>query len=314
MLTLDDIRAAQERTAPHLHPTPLEPAPALGTNVYLKLENLNLTRSFKIRGALNAALALDDAARAQGLVAASSGNHAQGLAYAAQLVGAPAKIYMPQGTPARKVNGVQRYGAEAVVFSGTYDDAEAEARRVQQHEHRTFVSAYNDPWVVAGQGTIGLEIVAQLPDVARVLVCVSGGGLIAGIATAVKALKPGVEVIGVGAAVAPALYNRFHGTALPLQDVSLAEALLGDVEAGSITVDMVKAHVDDIVSVTEDAIAEAMRWCVFHAGWVVEGGGAVCVAAVRGGVVPLDDRPTVLLVSGGNVDAETLERVLCRTS
>ena len=309
MTTLIEIRAAQERIAPHLHPTPLEFAPDL--NAYLKLENANLTHSFKIRGALNAALALDETARAHGLVAASSGNHAQGLAYAAHLINTPAKILMPQGTPARKINGVRRYGAEAVVFGATYDDAEAEARRIERDEGRTFVSAYNDPFVIAGQGTIGLEIVEQLPDVERVLVCVSGGGLLGGIAVALKALKPEIEVIGVGAEVTPAMYNYFHDTDLPLQYETLAEALLGDVEQGSITIDIVKNYVDGIVSVSEAAIADAMRWCVYHAGWVVEGGGAVCVAAVRDGVVKLDDRPTALVVSGGNVDPEILQQVLC---
>jgi threonine dehydratase len=312
MLTLANIKAAQERIAPHLPPTMLEPAPALGENAYLKLENTNLTHSFKIRGALNAALALNANARARGLVAASSGNHAQGLAYAAKLVGADAKILMPQGTPARKINGVKRHGAEAIVFGATYDDAEAEARRIERDEGRTFVSAYNDAFVAAGQGTIGLEILAQLPNVERVLVCVSGGGLIAGIAAAVKLTNPKIEVIGVGAAVTPAMYNIFHGTNLPLEYETLAEALLGDVEAGSMTIDEVKTHVDDIVSVSEAAIAEAMRWSVLHAGWVVEGGGAVGIAAVRSGVVMLDERPTVIVVSGGNVDPETLQAVLCR--
>ncbi|MEL6269442.1 MAG: threonine/serine dehydratase [Chloroflexota bacterium] len=311
MLTLADVLSAQDRIAQHLTPTPLEAAPELGPKVYLKLENANLTHSFKVRGALNAALALDKAARERGLVAASSGNHAQGLAYAARLVGASAKIYMPQGTPARKVNGVRRYGAEPVIFGATYDEAEAEARRVERDEGRTFVSAYNDPFVAAGQGTIGMEIMAQVSEVQRVLVCVSGGGLIAGIAAALKLTNPAIEVIGVGAAITPAMYNNFHGTDLPLSYDTLAEALLGDVEAGSITIPEVKAHVDDIVSVSEDAIAEAMRWSVLHAGWVVEGGGAVGIAAVRSGVVTLDERPTVIVVSGGNVDPETLQRVLC---
>lgn len=311
MVTLADIRAARERIAPHLPPTPLERAPELGANAWLKLENANRTHSFKIRGALNAALALDDAARTRGLVTASSGNHAQGLAYAASLIDTPARIFMPQGTPARKVNGVRAHGGEAVIYGATYDDAEAEARRIERDDGRTFVSAYNDPFVVAGQGTIGLEILDQLPDVARVLVCVSGGGLIGGVAAALKALKPTVEVIGVGAEVTPALYNLFHGTGYPLHYHTLAEALLGDVEAGSITIELARAHVDDIVSVSEAAIADAMRWCVYHAGWVVEGGGAVGVAAVRAGVVPLDERPTVIVVSGGNVDPDTLRRVLC---
>jgi threonine dehydratase len=311
MINLYDIQAAQDRLAAHLPPTPLERVYELGPKVWAKLENVNLTHSFKIRGALNAALNLTLAQRTAGLVAASSGNHAQGLAYAARLVNAPALIVVPRGTPQRKINGIERYGARAVVHTGGYDEAEAEARRIERDERRTFVSPYNDPFVVAGQGTIGMEIVSEMPQVERVLVCVSGGGLIGGIALALKALKPSIEVIGVGTEKAPAMYNLFHGTSLPLHDESLAEALLGGVEQGSITIPLVKDHVDDIVNVSEDAIAEAMRWSVLHGGWVVEGGGAVGIAAIRSGVVKIDERPTVVIVSGGNVDPETLQRVLC---
>ncbi len=311
MLNLYDIHAAQDRLAAHLSPTPLERVYDLGPRVWAKLENINLTHSFKIRGAVNAALNLSAEQRAAGLVAASSGNHAQGLAYAARLVNAPAVIVVPRGTPQRKITGIERYGAQAILHNGNYDDAEAEARRIERDERRTFVSPYNNPLVIAGQGTIGMEIVSELPQVERALVCVSGGGLIGGVALALKSLKPSVEVIGVGTQRAPAMYNLFHGTDLPLYDESLAEALLGDVEAGSITVPLVKQYVDDIVNVTEEAIADAMRWCALHAGWIAEGGGAVGIAAIRSGVVKIDDRPTVVVVSGGNVDPQTLQRVLC---
>jgi threonine dehydratase len=311
VVALADVRAAAEVLAAHLQPTPLEAAPGLGADVHLKLENTNLTHSFKIRGALNAVANLTDAERARGVVAASSGNHAGGLAYAAHLADIDAKIVMPAVTPERKVNRVTAYGATAVIVDGNYDDAEAEARRLCDAEGRRFVSAYNDPHVVAGQGTIGLEILAQLPDVARVLVCVSGGGLIAGIATAVKGLRPDVQVIGVGAEASPALYNRFHNTSLPASDETLAEALAGDIEPGCITVPITRETVDDIVLVSEAAIEDAMRWALFEAGWVVEGGGAVCIAALQTGVIPVDGKPTVALVSGGNVDRATLQQVVC---
>lgn len=309
-IILHDIQAAEQRIRPHLHPTPLEYHPTLGDNVYLKLENANLTHSFKIRGALNAALALDDAAKARGLVAASSGNHAQGLAYAAQLVGASAKIVMPNITPQRKIDGVTRYGAEAVIAAGDYDVAEAEARRLEQVEGRTFVSAYNDPFVAAGQGTIGLEIIAQLPDVERVVVCVSGGGLIAGIATAVKALRPQVEVIGVGSKRSPAMYNRFYKADLPLQDEVYADALAGDIEDGCITVPLTQQNVDAIVLVDDAMIVDAVRWSVLDAGWVVEGGGAVGIAAFRAGIIPNDGRKTAVVVSGGNIDGDKLKAIV----
>ena len=310
MLSLADIVHAQMRLHPFLPPTPLETAPDLGENIWLKLENTNRTHSFKIRGALNAILSLDDEARNRGIIAASSGNHAQGLAYAAALVGARATILMPRHTPNKKVKGVQRYGAEAILFGDNYDAAEAEARRLERESGMVFVSAYNDLKVAAGAGTIGLEIVQALPDVARVLVCVSGGGLISGVATAVKALRPEAEVIGINAESAPAMYNTFYDTDLPEVWETLAEALSGDIEAGSITIPIAKAHVDRMLLVSEAEIAAAMRWMIAVQGWLVEGGGAVGVAAALHAKIPLDGRPTAIVVSGGNVDAHVIQRVL----
>lgn len=307
-VTLSDIQAAQARIAPHIHPTPLEPS-TLGARVWLKLENANLTHSFKIRGALNAVLSLSDAQKARGVVAASSGNHAQGLAYAAKLAGVDAQIVVPAVTPQRKLNGIRRYGAQAIISAGNYDAAEAQARQIEAQAGRTFVSAYNDAHVVAGQGTIGLEILQQLPDVQRVVVCVSGGGLIAGIATAIKALKPSVEVIGVCAQASPAMYNRFYGTHLPAAEDTLAEALAGDIEDGCITVPITRQWVDALVLVSEDDIAQAVAWALYEAGWVIEGGGAVGIAALRSGVIPPSDALTAVVVSGGNIDAPQLHRI-----
>ena len=307
MLIIDSILAAQFKLRQHLTPTRLERAFTLGPSVWLKLENTNLTHSFKIRGALNAALSLDAGGA---LVTASSGNHAQGLAYAAHLTGATAKILMPAHTPQRKIDGVRYYGAEAITHFDNYDTAEAEALRLAREDGLTFVSPYNDPHIVAGTGTIALEILDQLPDVARVLVCVGGGGLVAGIATAIKARRPGCEVIGVCAQAAPSMYNSFYGTDHAEDWDTLAEALSGGIEPGAITVPLVKQHVDRVVLVSEVQIAEAMRWCVDVAGWLVEGGGAVGVAALLAGVVEADDRPTVVVVSGGNIAGETLRAVL----
>lgn len=311
MLTLADIEAARERIAPHLTPTPLEPAPGLGAGVHLKLENANLTHSFKIRGAINAALSLDDAARSRGLVTASSGNHAGALAYAAHLTGTPARILMPVHTPKRKVENVRRWGGEAVLFGDNYDETEGEALRLARDEALTFVSPYNHPAVVAGAGTIGLEIVEQLPDVARVIVCVSGGGLISGVALAIKSLRPDAEVIGVNARSAPSMHNYFYGTDHPENWDTLAEALSGDIEAGSITLEMTRRYVDRIALVDEDQIAGAIRWLVDEAGWIAEGGGAVGVAALLAGVVEADGQPAAVVISGGNIDGDSLRRVLC---
>ncbi|MCA9912190.1 MAG: threonine/serine dehydratase [Anaerolineae bacterium] len=299
------------RLKPYLQPTPLEATPPeLGANTWLKLENANKTHSFKIRGALNAVLSLDEESRQHGIIAASSGNHAQGVAYAANLVGARAQILMPQHTPKKKVEGVKRYGADAVLFGANYDETEAEALRRARDDGLTYVSPYNDARVVAGAGTIGLEIVEALPDVERVVVCVSGGGLIAGVSMAVKNLRPDCEVIGVNAESAPSMYNVFYGTQYPEVWETLAEALSGDIEAGSITVPICQQYVDKIVLVSEEQIAAAMRWMLSVQGWLVEGGGSVGVAALLHGVIPADDRPTAVVVSGGNLDLETLHRIL----
>lgn len=311
MVEASDIIQAQQRLIALLDPTPMEQAPALAAQAWLKLENVNLTHAFKIRGALNAVLSLAAADQVRGIVTASSGNHAQGIACAAQRAGIPARVLMPVHTPQRKVNGVRQWGAEAVLFGENYDIAEAEAHRLADTEGMTFISPYNDARVIAGAGTIGLEISEQLPSVGRVIVPVSGGGLISGIALAMKHRKPDVQVIGVNALNAPAMSNVFHGTDYVENPETLAEALSGDIEDGSITIPLVKATVDDMVTVTEDQIAAAMRWMLFRQGWVTEGGGVVGVAAVLNGLIPADDAPTVIVISGGNVDRETLERVVC---
>ena len=308
MLTLGEIVQARERIAGQLPPTPLEWAPWLSEGVWLKLENANKTHSFKIRGALNALLSLDDTARAKGVIAASSGNHAGALAFAGHLSGAKAQILMPKTTPQKKIDNVRRYGADAVIFGENYDETEAEALR-RAKQGATWISPYNDRRVMAGAGTIGLEILEQMPDAARVVAPVSGGGLIAGVASALKLSKPDIEVIGVNALSAPAMYNIFRGESLAQNWDTLADALSGDIEAGSLTVPICREYVDDIALVDEGQIAAAMRR-MLAAGWVVEGGGAVGVAALLGGAVPAIDGATVVVVSGGNVDLDTLRQVI----
>ena len=310
MVELADVALARYRLSPYLTPTPLEKAPDLGPAVWLKLENVNKTRSFKVRGALNAMLAFNKKALDRGIIACSSGNHAQGVAYAAHIVGTNARILMPVTTPRRKTAGVRLYGSEAVLYGDNYDEAEEEAHRLVRESGAVFVSPYNDPLVVAGAGTVGLEIIDALPEVERVLVPVSGGGLISGVALAIKAMKPSVEVIGVCAESAPAMFNVFYDAAYPQVWETLAEALSGDIEANSITLSITQRYVDEIVLVSEAQIAEAMRWMLFENAWVVEGGAAVGVAALRSGVVSRDDRRTVVVISGGNVDPENLRKIM----
>jgi threonine dehydratase len=308
MVLLTDINQARERLAPYLQPTSVEPANGLA-GVWLKLENANKTHSFKIRGALNALLSLSAEERARGVVTASSGNHAQGIAYAAGLLGIEARILMPTFVAKRKAAGVRRWGAQAILFSDDYGEVEREALRIAHDEGLVYVSAYNNPNVIAGAGTIGLEIADAMPDVERVIVPVGGGGLISGIAIALKTLKPSVEVIGVNAAVSPDMYNFFYSKQEPLSHDSLADALPGEIEPGSITFDLVPRFVDRIVCVSEAAIAAAMRWTVAEQGWMAEGGGVVGLAAVQSGIIQ-PGGATAIVISGGNVDAERLKQVL----
>ena len=308
-ISLADIQRAQDRIGPYLTPSMLEIAPELGAGVYLKLENTNPTHSFKIRGALNAALALDEETRNRGVVTASSGNHAQALAYAAHVTQTEATILVPEHTPQRKMDGVRRYGIEPTPFGATYDETEAEALRRGQ-AGLTFISAYNHPDIIAGAGTVGLEILSQATAVDRVIVPVSGGGLISGVALALKASNPNIEVIGVNAVSAPSMYNHYYGAEhIEVWD-TLAEALSGAIEAGSLTLDIVTAHVDQIVMVSEAQIARAMRWMIDAQGWIVEGGGAVGAAALLDGVIAPTEGLTVVVVSGGNVGGDTIRRIL----
>lgn len=309
MVELADITMARYRLASYLAPTPLEAAVDLGADVWLKLENANRTHSFKVRGALNALLALPEDMRARGVVTASSGNHAQGIAYAASLLGIEARILMPVYTAKRKVAGVKRYGAQAILFSDNYGEIEREALRIERDEGLTYISAYNHPQVIAGQGTIGLEIADVLPGVERVIVPVGGGGLISGVAIALKSANPAVEVIGVNAAVSPDMYNFFYAADEPLSHESLADALPGEIEPGSITFDLARRYIDQIVLVSEAEIAGAMRWMITQQGWLAEGGGMVGVAALQSGAVA-PGGVTVAVISGGNVDVETVARVL----
>jgi threonine dehydratase len=309
-LSLADVALARYRLAAYLAPTPLETAPGLGANISLKLENVNRTHSFKIRGALNAMLALDETARARGIIAASSGNHAQGVACAAHLLGLRARIVMSHHASRRKIAGVRRWGGEVLLHGESYTEAEAEALRLRDAEGMTFISPYNDPQVIAGQGTCGLEILDALPDVGRVIVPVGGGGLISGIALALRSLRPAIEIIGVNPTRAPTMYNAYYDTQLPDPEDSIADALPGAIEPGSITITLTRRYVDSLVLVEEAAIRDAMRWLLAEQGWVVEGGGAVGAAALLSGAVVAGDVPTCVVISGGNVDLDVLRGVL----
>ena len=223
--------------------------------------------------------------------------------------GLDAQIVMPIHTPRRKVEGTRRYGAKVILYGDYYDYAEQHARELEREQGRTFVSPYNDPRVIAGAGTCGLEIVEQRPEIARIVVPVGGGGLIAGIALAAKTLNPAIEVVGVNVLASPAMYNAFYATQHPQIPETLAEALSGEIE-GELTIELGRANVDRIVLVDEAETRAAMRWLLVEQGWVVEGGGAVGVAALLADKIPADGTPTAIVLTGANLDAETLRAVL----
>ncbi len=313
MLTLDMIRDAQRALEGIARKTPLDPAPKLGENVYIKAENLQLTGAFKLRGAFNKIRSLTKEEAARGVIACSAGNHAQGVALSSTKLGVKSIICMPAGAPISKVEATKAYGAEVVLVPGVYDDAAREAERLAKENGYTFAHPFDDPYVIAGQGTIGLEILEQLPEATQVVVPIGGGGLISGIAMAVKMLKPSCRVIGVQAAGAASMYTSMQsGKRVELSKVSTIADGIAVKKPGELTFELCSKYVDEIVTVTEDEIAAAILFLLESQKTVAEGAGATPVAAVMHGCVDTTEGKTVCVVSGGNVDVTTLSRVITK--
>jgi threonine dehydratase len=283
----------------------------LGCELWLKFENLQFTASFKERGALNYLSVLDDQERAKGVVAMSAGNHAQGVAYHASRLGIPATIVMPEGTPQVKVENTARFGAEVIVTGATLEDAFDAATTIGNERGLTFVHPYDDPRVIAGQGTLGFEILEAAPDIDCLIVPIGGGGLISGIAIAAKSLKPEIEIVGVQAELYPAMYNLIKGADLPARGDTLAEGIA--VKApGRLTSAIVREHVDDIVLVTEMALERAVAQLINIEKTVVEGAGAAGLAAVFADTARFRGRKVATVLCGGNIDTRLLASVLTR--
>ena len=282
-------------------------------HIYLKTENLQLTGSFKLRGAYYKISQLTEAQKAAGIVACSAGNHAQGVALAATRMGIRSVVCMPDGAPISKVEATKALGAEVKLVPGAYDDAYDEACRLVQETGATFIHPFNADEVIAGQGTIGLEILDQLPDVEAVIVPIGGGGLIAGVAFAIKQLRPDVKIYGVQAEQAPGMYKSFHEKALTSLDrVATFADGIAVKKPGDRTYELISQYVDDIVTVTEDEIATAILALMENQKLIAEGAGAVSVAAAMFGKLPIKGKKTVCLVSGGNIDVNILSRVITR--
>lgn len=315
MVTIEDVEAARSVVDRHLRRSPLERSPhlsaSLGAEIHLKLENTRPTRSFKVRGALNRIAALDAVQRGRGVVAASGGNHAQGVAYAAHVLGTSATVVMPESVAPSIAAMCAAYGARVLLRGQIYDDTLALAHEIERDEGRTFVHPYEDPLVIAGQGTIGLEMLEDLPDVDTVLVPVGGGGLLCGIALAVKE-RAGRDVRVIG--VEPEGADNVARSVAAGRPVSLdaprsvAERLVAK-STGQLNVDLARRYVDAFVTVSEADIERAVREHFDRLSLLVEPSGAATLAAVRSGSVPARGR-MALIVSGGNVPAGTLARIL----
>jgi len=312
MYQLQMIRNAAKTLQGVARLTPIIPFDRRTPNLFIKAENLQKTGSFKIRGAFNKLSSLTAEEASKGVIACSAGNHAQGVAFSAMRLGMHAVICMPDYAPVMKVEGTRGFGAEVVLVPGNYDDSAREAERLANEKGYTFAHPFNDPFVIAGQGTIGLEILSQMPDVEQVVVPVGGGGLISGVAVAIKNLKPEVKVIGVQTLNVPSMYVSFGLNEVEtLKDRQTIADGIHVLTPGDLTFEIVEKYVDDIVTVRESEIETAMVTLLERSKLVSEGAGATSVAAFMFDRINTRLR-TVAVVSGGNVDISALGSVIER--
>ena len=314
-MTLDDIYKARYVLNKVIRTTNLIPASRLNpeSDIWLKPECLQLTGSFKVRGAYYRISQLTPEEKKRGVVACSAGNHAQGVALGATQAGVRSIICLPEGAPISKVEATRRYGAEICLVPGVYDDAYRRALELRDEMGYAFVHPFDDENVIAGQGTIGLELLDQLPDVDVVVVPIGGGGLASGIVYAIKSLNPKVEVWGVQAAGAPSMFNSIRNkTVMALDSVNTIADGIAVKKPGSLTFDICSRYLDGVVTVTEDEICAAILALIEQQKMVAEGAGAVSVAAAMFNKVPVKGRKAICVVSGGNVDVTILNRVINR--
>ena len=318
MVNLQDILVAQHEIEPYIKSTPLVHSKFLsdliGGEIYLKLENQQVTRAFKVRGVMNRLLHLSLQEKTFGVVTASAGNHGQALAMGAQKLGFKAKIVVPTNTPKIKVEGIRQYGAELIQYGGTYPESERKAKEIAQTEGLIYISPYNDEFIVAGHGTVGLEILRDLPTADAVVVPVGGGGLISGVGIATKSLKPNTLVIGVQSAAIPIMFESVKSGQIVKphrhEAKTIAEGLSGGVEKGSITFDIVRKHVDEIFLVREESIRHAVYVLWENEKQVVEGSGATSVALLFENKDLFVGKTVALVITGGNIDDSLFQDLL----
>ena len=315
MLTIDNVYRAKSALKGVIRKTDVIYAPKLcqGADLYLKTENLQVTGSFKVRGAYYKMTRLSDEEKARGVIACSAGNHAQGVALAAKKNGIKAVICLPDGAPISKVEATKSYGAEVCLVEGVYDDAYNKALSLRDEKGYTFIHPFNDEDVIAGQGTIALELIEQISDLDAVLVPIGGGGLISGIAYTIKTVNPRVKVYGVQASGAPSMKNAVeHGQIEGLDNVSTIADGIAVKKPGELTYEICSKYVDGIVTVSDDEISAAILALMEQHKLVTEGAGAVAVAAAMFGKVDLKGKKAVCVLSGGNIDVTILSRVIKR--
>jgi threonine dehydratase len=313
--TIDDIRAAAKRIEGAVVRTPMLMSRALsdiiGAEVWLKFENLQLTSAYKERGALNKLLQLTEEERARGVIAASAGNHSQAVAYHATRLGIPATIVMPESTPSMKVTKTEGYGAKVVLYGGVFDDAYAKARELALEEGYVFVHPFDDPQIIAGAGTVALEMLEDAPDLDAIVVPIGGGGLMSGVSIASRAIKPDIELIGVEAELYPSMKCAIEGCHLPLGGDTLAEGIAVK-QPGELTSAILKQNVDEVVLVSEHDIEQAVAMLVVIEKTVVEGAGASGLAAMLSDRDRYKGKKVATLLCGGNIDTHLLANVLVR--
>jgi threonine dehydratase len=314
-VTVDDILAARTRIAGAIVKTPTlisqTLSDMLGCKVYLKFENLQFTAAYKERGALNRLLQLDDASKAKGVIAASAGNHAQGLAYHGKRLGVPVTIVMPTTTPIIKVTQTRSHGATVVQFGEKFDDAYAHARELEAAQGLTFVHPFDEPDIIAGQGTVALEMLEDAPEIDTLVIPIGGGGLFSGMGTAARAMKPDIRLIGVQAELYPSMYGFLKSTDLACDGDTLAEGIAVK-QPGSVTRRFVERLADDIVLVNERLLEESLSLLLQIEKTVVEGAGGAGLAALLTHRDQFAGRKVGLVLTGGNIDTRLLANVLLR--
>lgn len=314
-VTLQDIREAREILKSVVYKTGVVHNTTFsemsGNSVYLKMENLQKTGSFKLRGAFNKIAHLTDEEKRHGVIASSAGNHAQGVAMGATFYGIKSTIVMPKHAPLSKISATKSYGADVVLCGNVYDEAYAEARRLQKETGATFIHPFNDPQVIAGQGTIGLEILEDLPDADAIVVPIGGGGLISGVSIAAKSIKPGIKIIGVQSKNIPSMAESVENKKITTVDgtPTIADGIAVKTP-GELTFSIIRKYVDNIITVDEDEIANAILLLLERAKVIAEGAGAVPVAAILNRMEDFRAKKIVALVSGGNIDVNILSRII----